>query len=157
MLYELRTINAGPASPAKWGLLYTYNMIRGVGAVVFMVGDIENGGKISSLGVMLVMMALLGSSLYLPADWTGLHQVFKLIGHAVCFAGAGLYTASGILSIIHRGFLGRSVTVVVTMGCPDGLHFQNDTLDDFPIYCPALQPNYEFQDSKDMTIFPRIM
>jgi hypothetical protein len=45
MAVELKTMGTGSASGVKWALLYTFNMIRGLGAVVWMVDDIEAGGR----------------------------------------------------------------------------------------------------------------
>jgi hypothetical protein len=156
MVFELNTIGTGFVSPAKWGVLYTFNMIRGLGAVVWMVEDIKAGGKIPSLGVALVMLALLGSCA-LTFKWNEFHRALGCIGHVVCFAGLGLYTANGILSIVHNGFPGNYITVVVTMGCPDGLQFQNSIFENRLLYCAALQPNYEFKDSPKTALFPGIL
>jgi hypothetical protein len=153
MAIELITMRPDSVSPAKWAVLYTFNMIRGLGAVVWMVEDIEAGGKIPSLGVVLVMLALYVSC-FPPTNWTGFHRALSLIGHAVCLAGLGLYTASGILSIVHNGFPGLYITVVVTMGCPDGLQSPDSIFDNTPPYCAALQPNYEFKDTPDTALWP---
>jgi hypothetical protein len=156
LLCEASTIEAGPVNATIWGAICTFNMVRGVGAVLCMVQDIEAGGKASSMGVVLVMMALQTSSVFIPPDWTRLQQAFGVIGLVVCFAGVGLYTASGILSIIHTGFPGLYVTVVVTMGCPDGLQYPG-LFDNTPVYCPALQPNYEFKAWRGTGFFPGIL
>jgi hypothetical protein len=153
MAVELITMGTGSVSGAKWALLYTFNMIRGLGAVVWMVEDIEARGKMPSLGVALVMLALCISSTALPTPWTGFHRALLYIGHAVCLAGLGLYTASGALSIVHNGFLPSSVTVVVTMGCPGGFQYPDSIFDNRPLYCAALQPNYEFKDTSGYPVW----
>jgi hypothetical protein len=115
-------MRTGSISIAKWAVIYIFNMIRGLGAVVWMVEDIEAGGKMPSVGVALIMAALCVSCVALPTIYIIFPQALGAIGHAVCFAGLGLYIASGILSVVHNGFLGRhSITMVVIMGCPDGL------------------------------------
>jgi hypothetical protein len=148
MAIELITMRTGSISVAKWAVIYTFNMIRGLGAVVWMVEDIEAGGKMPSVGVALIMAALCVSCVALPTTYIAFPQALGAIGHAVCLAGLGLYTASGILSVVHNGFLGRhSITMVVTMGCPDGLQYPDSIFDNTPLYCAALQPNYEFNDT----------
>lgn len=155
MVYELNTIGTGLVDPTKWAILYTFNMIRGLGAIVWMVKDIEVRGTIPSLGVVLVMLALLLSS-FPPTPWTGFHLLLGLIGHVVSCVGAGLYTVNGILNIVYNGFPGCYITVVVTMGCPDGLQYRGP-FDNTPVYCPALQPNYEFKDSQGTALAPELL
>jgi hypothetical protein len=155
MVYELITIGTGLVGPRKWAILYTFNMIRGLGAIVWMVKDIKVRGTIPSLGVVLVMLALFVSC-GLPTTWTGFHSLLALIGHVVSCAGAGLYAVNGILSIVYNGFPRRYITVVVMMGCPDGLQYSG-LFDNTPVYCPALQPSYEFKDSPRTAFFPEIL
>lgn len=45
MVYELQTFQTGLASPAKWAVLYIFNMIRGAGAAIWMIEDIEVGER----------------------------------------------------------------------------------------------------------------
>jgi hypothetical protein len=145
MAIELKTMGTGSVSIAKWAVLYTFNMIRGLGAVVWMVEDIKAGEKMPSIGVVLIMLALCISCIALPTTQTAFPHALSFIGHAVCFVGLGLYTASGILSVVHNGFQGYSIIVVVTMGCPGGLQYPDSIFDNRPLYCAALQPNYEFK------------
>ena len=62
----------------------------------------------------------------------------------------GLYTASGVLSFVNYGFPNLYITVVVTIGCPDGLQYPG-LFDTRPSYSPSLQPNYEFKDTPGVT------
>jgi hypothetical protein len=82
MAVELITLGTGSVSGTKWALLYTFNMIRGLGAVVWMIEDIKAGPKMPSLGVALVMLALCVSSIALPTPWTGFHRACLYIGQA---------------------------------------------------------------------------
>jgi hypothetical protein len=94
-------------------------MTRGLGAVVWRVKDIEVRGTTLSLGVALVLLTLAISS-KVPTRWTRFPRAISHVVYAVSFAGFGLYAASGILSIVHNGFVGRYITVILTVGFPDG-------------------------------------
>ena len=94
-------------------------MIRGHGAVVWMVKDIEVWGMTLSLGIALVLLTLAISS-KIPTRWTRFPREISHVVYAVSFAGFGLYTAGGILSIVHNGFVGRYITAIFTVGFLDG-------------------------------------
>jgi hypothetical protein len=64
-------------------------MTRGLGAVVWVVKDIEVRGTTLSLGVALVLLTLEISS-KVPTRWTRFHRAISRIVYAVSFAGFGL-------------------------------------------------------------------
>jgi len=84
-------------------------------------------------------------------DW--ISPSLPLYWPSLCLTGLGLYTASGALSIVHNGFLPRYVTVVVTMGCPGGFQYPDSIFANAPLYCAALQPNYEFKDTSGFPVW----
>jgi hypothetical protein len=103
-----------------------------------MAWDIPQGGRMLSIGVTQVLLNLAFCSAHHPDSLGFIHVSMSAIGYIVTFIGYALYTANGILSIIHYTILDPDITVIVTLGCGGG---ESTTT------CATIEPDYTFTDT----------